>query len=216
MAILGDAMNIMLLGPPGSGKGTVGKKISFAFKIPQISTGDILRDELRRETMLSTVLHQYMDYGILVPDSLTMTLLEQRIKRRDCRKGFILDGFPRTIKQAALLEKKKIRINKVLIFDVPLDIVYDRVANRRTCSKCGAVFNTKTMPPKKDGVCDVCGNALYSRNDQKPGVIEQRLKIYKNETLPLIDYYRKKKMLIVIDATRKPKEVQEETIKLLK
>ncbi|MBN1156326.1 adenylate kinase [Candidatus Woesearchaeota archaeon] len=209
-------MNLIFLGAPGSGKGTVAKKVTEKFSIPQISTGDLLREELKKDSRLSWELKSYMDSGKLVPDSIIVPMLKVRLSKKDCEKGFILDGFPRTIAQAELLGKEGVKIEKAVLFDVPMKEVYDRIVNRRTCKSCGAVYNILTIPPKKEGVCDKCGGELYSREDQRPEVITKRLEVYAKETEPLIEYYREKKKLIKVDANQIPEKVLQATIEKLR
>jgi adenylate kinase len=205
-----------MLGAPGAGKGTISEVVQKKYVIPQISTGDLLREAVKNKTDLGLSAKQFMDRGELVPDHLVLKLLQQRIAKADCSKGFILDGFPRNITQAEELEKLGISVDKVINFDVSEKTVLDRLAGRRTCKDCGAIFNIKTALPKVKGVCDKCGGILYQREDQKPEVVKERLKTYKEQTEPLIDYYRKKKILADISAEPVPEKVFAEVEKILK
>jgi adenylate kinase len=209
-------MKLIMLGAPGAGKGTISEMVQRKYIIPQISTGDLLREAVKNKTDLGLSAKQFMDRGELVPDHLVLKLLQQRIAKADCSKGFILDGFPRNITQAEELEKLGILVDKVINFDVNEKIILDRLAGRRTCKDCGAIFNIKTAPPKAKGICDKCGGTLYQREDQKPEVIKERLKTYKEQTEPLINYYRKKKLLADVSAEPAPEKVFTEVEKILK
>jgi adenylate kinase len=200
-------MKLIMLGAPGAGKGTISEMIQKKYMIPQISTGDLLREAVKNRTDLGLSAKQFMDRGELVPDHLVLKLLQQRIAKADCNKGFILDGFPRNAEQAEALEELGISADKVLNFNVGEKIVLDRLAGRRTCKDCKAIFNIKTAPPKVEGVCDKCGGQLYQREDQKPEVIKERLKVYNDQTVPLVEYYRKKKLLIDINAEVAPEKI---------
>jgi adenylate kinase len=200
-------MKLIMLGAPGAGKGTISEMIQKKYMIPQISTGDLLREAVKNRTDLGLSAKQFMDRGELVPDHLVLKLLQQRIAKADCNKGFILDGFPRNAEQAEALEELGISADRVLNFNVGEKIVLDRLAGRRTCKDCKAIFNIKTAPPKVEGVCDKCGGQLYQREDQKPEVIKERLKVYNDQTVPLVEYYRKKKLLIDINAEVAPEKI---------
>lgn len=198
-------MIFILLGPPGAGKGTYSQKLIEFYKIPQISTGDILRAAVKEGTELGMQAKDYMDKGLLVPDEIIVGIIEERIKEQDCKNGFLLDGFPRTVNQADSLEfifnKNKLQLNGVVDFTVQEDVLYKRLIGRRLCKNCGANFNIYTLPPQKEGVCDKCGGELYQRDDDKEEVIAKRLAVYKSQTEPLIEYYKKRGVLKNIDAS---------------
>jgi len=181
-------MNLILLGAPGSGKGTLAKNIVRNYNIPQISTGDILRANITFGTELGLKAKAYMDAGKLVPDELVIDLLKQRLEEKDCKNGFILDGFPRTIAQAEALEKIA-RIDSVIQIDLPFDVIEDRVVNRRICSNCGEIYNATTYDKKE---CSKCGAPLYQRDDDKLETVRSRLEVYEKQTAPLINFYSEK------------------------
>lgn len=183
-----------MLGPPGAGKGTYASRLNVNLGIPHISTGDMVRDEIKAQTELGKKIKQYSDKGELVPDEIIIQLLADRLKRPDCKKGFILDGFPRTINQAESLDKIS-KIDVAVNLNVPDEIIITRLSNRVTCKKCGAIYNLLTLKPKKEGVCDSCRGDLYQRYDDKPKVIQERLNVYREKTQPLIEYYKKKELL---------------------
>lgn len=195
-------MNTILLGPPGVGKGTAAKKMVSAYGIPQISTGDLLREAVKNQTELGMQAKKYMDAGELVPDALVIGMLKDRVAQQDCAKGFILDGFPRTIPQAESLDASGIRIDAVVSLVAPEEVIVERLGGRRDCPKCGAIYHVKNSPPKKEGTCDQCGTALITRDDQKPEVISNRLKVYRTQTEPVIGYYKKKNLLKEINAVQ--------------
>ncbi len=199
-------MRIILLGAPGAGKGTLAKMIEKRYKIPQISTGDLFRAEIAKASVLGMKAKEYMDKGDLVPDEVTIGILRQRIKDKDCKKGFILDGFPRTIPQAEALEKIT-NIDYVLNFDIPEDAIVARLSARRTCSKCGAIYNLVSLRPKKETECDLCKGDLIQRPDDAPTSIKTRFKVYREKTAPLKVYYKKKKLLKNINANREVETV---------
>ncbi|RLJ07005.1 MAG: adenylate kinase [Candidatus Aenigmatarchaeota archaeon] len=207
-------MRIVLLGPPGVGKGTHGDELAKKLGIPKISTGDIFREEVKKDSELGRQVKSYLDRGELVPDEIVIQVLKERISKPDCQKGFILDGFPRTLKQAEELEKIT-KIDKVINFVASEETIIDRISNRLTCKKCGAIYNLKFIPPKVPGKCDICGGELYQREDQKPEVVRERLRVYKEETQPLIDFYRKKGILLDLNAEGSKEEVSARLFKLV-
>lgn len=188
-------MIIILLGPPGSGKGTQADKIRDMLEIPHISTGDMLREAIKNNSPIGKEVKQYLDSGKLVPDETIIKLIQQRISQTDCEKGFILDGFPRTINQAEglgiILNKIQNKIDKVINLAVSEDILVERLSGRRTCSKCGTPYHIKYKPSEKEGICNKCGGKLYQREDDKPETIKQRFQVYQQQTAPLLDYYKK-------------------------
>jgi adenylate kinase len=201
-------MNIVLLGPPGVGKGTQAEKLSGKIKIPHIATGDMLRENLSQRTELGLKAKSYMDRGILVPDNLVIQMVKERLKREDCKNGFILDGFPRTINQADEISKD-LKIDRVLNLHVPDTIVVERIGRRRVCSKCNFAYHLDFIKPNREGFCDRCNSDLYQREDDKPEAIKKRLEVYHEQTAPLIQYYKEKGILIEIDGSGKPEEVSE-------
>lgn len=194
---------VVLLGPPGAGKGTQAKLLQQESAACQISTGDILRKAVAEQTPLGEEAAQYIDRGALVPDDVIVRLVAERLKEKDCEQGFILDGFPRTIPQAesldALLQQMGLSLNRVLSVQVPHAVIIERLAGRRSCKDCGSLSHMVFNPPKKPGVCDHCGGELYQRHDDEEETIANRLKVYENQTAPLVDYYRQRNLLREID-----------------
>lgn len=214
-------MIVILLGPPGSGKGTQAKRLLEEKKWPQLSTGDMLRSAISRGTDLGKKAKEFMDAGDLVPDSVVIGLIEERTQETDCKEGYILDGFPRTIPQAealdALLDKTGCGVNRAVLFEVEDSIVTDRLSGRRTCEKCGAIFHVTQNPPQKEGVCDSCGaEALVQRDDDRAEVVQNRLKVYREKTASLVDYYRQQGKLETINATDAPEKVYSSLLGALK
>ncbi len=199
------ALRLIFLGPPGVGKGTQAQRLAAARRIPHISTGDILRAQVAAATVLGQRAKQYMDKGELVPDQLVVDMVAGRLTMPDCQPGYLLDGFPRTIAQAAALESKLAerseKIDKVLYFSAPDDILIRRLSGRRACPACGAGHHVDTMLPKKPGTCDKCGAKLIQRKDDQPDTIKNRLAVYQAQTRELIDYYEAAGLLVEIDST---------------
>ena len=204
-------MKIIMLGAPGAGKGTQAKQIAEHFGIPHISTGDIFRANIKNGTELGKKAKEYMDQGALVPDELTCDLVVDRIGQDDCKNGFVLDGFPRTIPQAEALEKaltaKGESMDYAIDVDVPDDAIIGRMSGRRACLNCGATYHIVTIPPKKEGICDKCGEPLVQRDDDKEETVKNRLTVYHDQTQPLINFYQDKGILRSVDGTRPMDEV---------
>lgn len=200
-----EDMNLILLGGPGAGKGTQAKKLIDEYKIPQISTGDMLRAALANKTQLGLKAKEYMDKGALVPDSVVIGLVEERLAKPDCNSGYILDGFPRTVPQAEALDqvlsKLGQEIDHVLSIEVDNDELVKRLSGRRTCRSCGAMYHVMFSPPEKEGVCDKCGGELYQRDDDNEATVRNRLKVYEEQTSPLISFYEKKGLLRKVEGT---------------
>lgn len=194
-------MNLILLGAPGAGKGTLASSLIEKMGIPSVSTGNILREAIKNNTALGQSAKKYMDAGELVPDEVVIGMLKERIAEDDCKNGFILDGFPRTIPQAEALDTVA-KIDCALSLEVPDAVIEGRMTGRRVCIKCGASYHVKANPPKAEGVCDVCGDELQIRKDDKPEVVQQRLATYHEQTEPLKDYYGKQGKLKSIDGTQ--------------
>jgi adenylate kinase len=192
--------NFIFLGPPGAGKGSLAVKVAEDYKIPHISTGDIFRANIKAQTPLGVKVKAIIDSGALVSDELTFELVKDRIAQDDCKNGYILDGFPRTIPQAELLESLVSDI-KVVNFEIQDEIVIRRLSTRRTCKACGANFNVLTLPPKVEGVCDKCNGELYQRDDDKQESIMNRMDVYREQTEPLINFYKEKGKITDLDAS---------------
>jgi adenylate kinase len=207
-------MKIILLGPPGAGKGTYASRLTPILKLPHISSGDMVRDEIKAQTELGKLMKEYSDKGKLGPDEIMIKILAKRLRKPDCKKGCILDGFPRTIKQAEALERI-MKIDLVINLNVPDQIIIKRLSNRLTCEKCGTIYNKLTLKPKKENICDQCGGELYQREDDEPKVIQERLNIYRKKTEPLIEHYKKKNLLknVSCNDLMTPPEVIVEKIK---
>ncbi len=204
-------MKLILLGAPGAGKGTQASEIAQKYGIPHISTGDILRRNIKEETPLGVRAKSYMEHGGLVPDELVTEMLLARIGEPDCARGYVLDGFPRTIPQAesldaALLERGE-RVDAAIDVDVPDAVIVSRMGGRRACPACGATYHVAFRPPNIAGVCDACGHALAVRDDDAPETVQKRLDIYHAQTQPLIQYYRERGILQTVDGTRPMDEV---------
>ena len=213
-------MKLIFLGPPGAGKGTQAAVISKRFGIAHISTGDILRENVSKKTDLGIQAQKYMEAGQLVPDDVIVAMVESRLQEKDCQAGFILDGFPRTVVQAEaldkLLEKLDIELDGIIYFDVPDEVVVKRLSGRRICKSCGAIYNIHSQPPKKDGVCDLCGGELYQRSDDEESVVMNRLKVYKELTAPLISYYENSDKFIKVDASQDSSVVVEAIVEAVR
>lgn len=199
-------MNIVILGQPGIGKGIYTEILEKKYKIPRISTGDMFREEIKKDTEIGKKVKNYVNGGGLVPDEITNTILLKRLRKKDCKNGFFLDGYPRTVPQAEMLEKS-VKVNKVMNFIASEKVIIERLSGRRICRKCGAIYHVKNMPPKIEGVCDKCGDELYQREDDKPETIRVRSKEYLGKTKPLINFYMKKGLLTNIDANPPIEEV---------
>ena len=212
-------MKIIMLGAPGAGKGTQAKMIAEKFGIPHISTGDIFRANIKNGTELGKKAKEYMDKGQLVPDELTVEILLDRVAADDCKNGYVLDGFPRTIPQADVLDKELTKLGDKVDFainvDVPDENIVRRMSGRRACLKCGATYHIEHIPPKKEGICDKCGSELVQRDDDKPETVQNRLSVYHEQTQPLIDYYNKKNILKSVDGTKDMQEVFSDIVNIL-
>lgn len=212
-------MKIIMLGAPGAGKGTQADRIAEKYQIPHISTGDIFRANIKEGTELGRKAKSYMDQGLLVPDSLTVDLVMDRISQPDCVNGYILDGFPRTIPQAeslkAALAEKQEALDVAINVDVPDENIISRMSGRRACPKCGATYHVEYAAPKTEGVCDKCKAELILREDDKPETVMKRLSVYHDQTQPLIDYYTGENILRTVDGTQDMEQVFEAIIKIL-
>lgn len=219
VATKAKALYIVLLGGPGAGKGTQAELLSEALGIPQVSTGDLFRENLKDETELGLLAKGYMERGELVPDSITIAMVRERLARPDCVAGAILDGFPRTVAQAEALEALLMdlgsRLTVVPYIAVPEEILLSRLAGRWTCRSCGAMYHQLFSPPKQAGICDKCGGELYQRPDDTPETQRHRIQVYFEQTAPLIDYYRRKGLLVEVDGQRSIGEVQAELLRVI-
>ena len=204
-------MKIIMLGAPGAGKGTQAKMIAERYKIPHISTGDIFRANIKNNTELGLEAKKYLDQGLLVPDELTVKILLDRVAKEDCADGYVLDGFPRTIPQAQVLEDALARqgekIDYAVNVDVPDENIVRRMSGRRACLKCGATYHVEHIPPKAEGICDTCGSELVLRDDDRPETVQNRLKVYHDQTQPLIDFYAARGVLKTVDGTADMQDV---------
>lgn len=199
-------MKIIMLGAPGAGKGTQAKRIAAKYGIPHISTGDIFRANIKNGTELGKKAKEYMDQGLLVPDELVVDLVIDRFKQPDCEKGYVLDGFPRTIPQAKALDEALAKngdaVQYAIDVDVPDEEIVTRMSGRRACVNCGGTYHIVTIPPKQEGICDTCSAALVLRDDDQPETVKKRLSVYHDQTQPLIDYYQAKGILKSVDGTK--------------
>jgi adenylate kinase len=207
-------MKLILLGPPGAGKGTQAQFLVEKYGIPQISTGDLLRKNVAEGTELGKIAKTYMDAGKLGPDDLILSMIKDRIEKPDCKNGYILDGYPRNLAQAEAMETLD-KVDVVINIVVPLEELVNRLTSRRTCKKCNAVYNLTARPPKVDGVCDSCGGELYQRHDDNEATVSKRLETYTAQTEPLIKYYKEKKLLRDIDATHGMENTLASIVKVL-
>ncbi|MBR6159847.1 MAG: adenylate kinase [Lachnospiraceae bacterium] len=212
-------MKIIMLGAPGAGKGTQAKLIAEKYGIPHVSTGDIFRANIKEGTDLGKEAKEYMDKGQLVPDDLTVRILLDRVSKEDCKDGYVLDGFPRTIPQAEVLDTEVAKLGESIDFaidvDVPDENIIRRMGGRRACLKCGATYHVEHIPPKQEGICDKCGSELVLRDDDKPETVKKRLEVYHKQTQPLIDYYSKQNILRTVDGTQDMNDVFADIVKLL-
>jgi adenylate kinase len=212
-------MNLILLGPPGSGKGTQAQKIVEQYHIPQISTGDILRGAVKERTPLGVEAQGYMDQGKLVPDEVVVGIVRERLMAADCNGGFILDGFPRTLPQAealdVTLEEMKRGIDHVISVEVDNEALLKRLTGRRTCRTCGTMYHIMFNPPQKDGICDQCGGELFQRDDDQEATIRARLQVYEEQTAPLIAYYKKKGLLRPIEGVGAIEEIFQKIVQVI-
>ncbi|CUH91891.1 adenylate kinase [Herbinix luporum] len=213
-------MKIIMLGAPGAGKGTQAKKIAQEFGIPHISTGDIFRENIKNNTQLGIKAKEYIDQGLLVPDELVMDLIIDRFKANDCKDGYVLDGFPRTIYQAEALDKKlknkNESIDHVINIEVSDELIVRRMSGRRACLNCGRTYHIKTLKPKVEDICDYCNTKLVLRDDDKPETVKKRLQVYHEQTQPLIDYYNQKGLLRSMDGTKDIEVLYKEIMDFLK
>lgn len=212
-------MNLILLGPPGCGKGTQAKILIDTYHIPQISTGDILREAIKKESPLGVEAKTHMDQGSLVPDHLVIKIIEERLKLADCNRGFVLDGFPRTVAQAEALDTTLSEMGSKLeyVFSIEVDDgeLVRRLTGRRVCRKCGESYHIEFNPPRQEGLCDSCQGKLYQRDDDKEETIRNRLKVYQDQTSPLINFYRRKDVLHSIDGVGSIEEIKERLLTII-
>lgn len=212
-------MKIIMLGAPGAGKGTQAKKIAEKYSVPHISTGDIFRTNIKNNTELGKKAKEYMDQGLLVPDELTLSLIMDRFQNPDCKNGYVLDGFPRTIPQAEALTKALTEVGEKIDFainvEVPDESIISRMSGRRACLTCGGTYHIVFNPTRKDGICDACGGNLVLRDDDKPETVAKRLNVYHDQTKPLIEYYARQNILKDVDGTKEVKEVFADIVSIL-
>lgn len=212
-------MKIIMLGAPGAGKGTQAQMIANKYKVPHISTGDIFRANIKNGTELGMEAKKYMDQGLLVPDELTVKILLDRVAKEDCKDGYVLDGFPRTIPQAEVLDKALAErgesIDYAVDVDVPDENIVKRMSGRRACLSCGATFHLEHVPPKEEGICDRCGKELVLRDDDKEETVLNRLKVYHDQTQPLIQFYKNKGVMQAVDGTKSMQEVFDAIVAIL-
>ncbi len=212
-------MKIIMLGAPGAGKGTQAKLIADKYGIPHISTGDIFRANIKNGTPLGMEAKSYMDQGLLVPDELTVKILLDRVAQEDCKKGYVLDGFPRTIPQAEVLDQELAKlhdqIDHAIDVDVPDENIIRRMGGRRACVSCGATYHIEYIKPHKEGICDDCGQELVLRDDDKPETVGKRLDVYHEQTQPLIDFYDHKGILRTVDGTQDMQDVFDAIVAIL-
>lgn len=211
---MSNGLNIIMLGAPGAGKGTQARQLSLKYNIPHISTGDILREAVKNRTPLGLKAKSYLDSGKLVPDDVIIDVVKERLEQDDCRNGFILDGFPRTIAQAEALDSVRGDL-KVININVDEAELIKRLSGRRVCRKCGANYHIIYSPPVNEGRCNMCGGELYQRDDDTEDTIKARLEVYRNQTAPLIEYYRKKKMLYTVSGKGSVDDIFNEIVKVL-
>ncbi|HHW54464.1 MAG: adenylate kinase [bacterium] len=204
-------MRLIMLGPPGAGKGTQGGMLARALEVPHIATGDIFRQAVREETELGRRAKSYLEQGELVPDEIVVGIVLERLQKPDCGKGFILDGFPRTVQQAEALEeflqKEGKALTGVILLDVDPEVLVERLTGRRVCRQCGATYHVRNMPPREEGRCDECGGELYQREDDREETVRHRLDVHERQTRPLRDYYEKQDLLHVFDAAQPIEDV---------
>lgn len=208
-------MKLILLGAPGAGKGTQAEIISERLSVPTISTGNIIRAELKAQTEMGIKAKEFIDKGLLVPDDVVIGIVRDRLKEDDCKNGFILDGFPRTVPQAQALDDMGIEIDKVIDIHVPDEKIVQRLSGRRVCGGCGASYHLLYKKPEKDGVCNLCGAQLVQRTDDREETVLERLKIYHEQTEPLVEYYRKKNKLVVVEGQEEVSDTTALTLKAL-
>ncbi len=212
-------MKIIMLGAPGAGKGTQAKMIAEKYRVPHVSTGDIFRANIKNGTELGMEAKKYMDQGLLVPDELTVKILLDRVAQPDCADGYVLDGFPRNIPQAEVLDKALSELGEKIDYaidvDVPDENIVRRMSGRRACLSCGATYHIEHIPPKKEGICDKCGQPLVLRDDDKPETVQNRLKVYHEQTQPLIDFYTAKGVLRTVDGTKSMEDVFASIVEIL-
>ena len=212
-------MKMLMLGAPGAGKGTQAQMIADKYKVPHISTGDIFRANIKNGTELGMEAKKYMDQGLLVPDELTVKILLDRVAKEDCKDGYVLDGFPRTIPQAEVLDKALAErgesIDYAVDVDVPDENIVKRMSGRRACLSCGATFHLEHVPPKEEGICDRCGKELVLRDDDKEETVLNRLKVYHDQTQPLIQFYKDKGVMQAVDGTKSMQEVFDAIVAIL-
>ncbi len=212
-------MKIIMLGAPGAGKGTQAKMIAEKYRIPHVSTGDIFRANIKNGTELGMEAKKYMDQGLLVPDELTVKILLDRVAQPDCENGYVLDGFPRTIPQAEVLDKALTKLGDKIDYainvDVPDENIINRMSGRRACLNCGATYHIVHIPPKQEGICDTCNQTLVLRDDDKPETVKNRLAVYHEQTQPLIDFYTAKGVLKSVDGTIDMSDVFQSIVEIL-
>ncbi|QOJ78428.1 adenylate kinase [Infirmifilum lucidum] len=207
-------MKLVFIGPPGVGKGTYAQAVREKYGIPHISTGDIFREEIKKGSELGARVKEYMDRGLLVPDDLVIEVVKRRLQEEDCKRGFILDGFPRTLPQALTLEEFA-RPDLVLNFVAREEVIIERLSGRRVCSVCGAIYHVKYMPPKVPGVCDKCGGALIVRRDDQPEVVKERLRVFREQFAPIIQFYEERDRLVTVDASEQAPVVIPRVLEIL-
>jgi len=212
-------MKIIMLGAPGAGKGTQAKKLAVKYGIPHISTGDIFRANIKEGTELGKKAKVFMDQGLLVPDELVVDLIIDRFKNPDCENGYVLDGFPRTIPQAKALDEALMKDNEAVEYAIDIDVpdafIIKRMSGRRACLKCGATYHVVNIPPKKEGICDICGADLVLRDDDKSETVMKRLMVYHEQTQPLIEYYKGKGILNSVNGTKDLEDVFAEIVNIV-